>query len=91
MFQLLNYIILYLLDEEDEKDDELDELYEEAEMPIEDIILRYQNNIIAKKNEKEKENPGSSKASPSSLCKLFLSIFLYKMFISVILSLFNVK
>lgn len=60
-----------MLDEEDEKDNELDELYEEAEMPIEDIILRYQNKIIAKKNDKdkEKEKPGSSKAPPSSIRK----------------------
>lgn len=71
----------YLLDdEEDEKEDELVGLYKEAEMPIEDIILKYQNKLLAKKNEKEKDQAGSSKESSSSKPKstcMFIHNYLY--------------
>jgi len=63
----------FLADEEEEKE-ELSELYEEAKMPIEDIIMKYKNKII-KNIEHNKESaiskesedkPTSSKESPIS-------------------------
>lgn len=59
-----------LADEEEERE-ELNELYEEAKIPIEDILLKYKNTIIEnmeKKKESENE-PSSSKESFPPLLK----------------------
>ncbi|XP_022169006.1 probable protein phosphatase 2C 6 [Myzus persicae] len=52
-------------DEEEEKE-ELNELYEEAKMPIEDIILKYKNKIIEMDQNKEKRISRESEDEPSS-------------------------
>ncbi|XP_001943328.1 probable protein phosphatase 2C 6 [Acyrthosiphon pisum] len=66
-------IIEECADEDDERE-ELSELYEEAKMPIEDIIMKYKNKILENMDQnkesaisKESEDePSSSKESPIS-------------------------
>lgn len=64
-------VLIYVLDdnnEEEDKVEDLNELYEEAEMPLEDILMKYKNNIIEKINNAfhNDDQPGSSKESSNS-------------------------
>lgn len=67
-------IILFPVEcEDNEKEEELDELYQEANMPIEEILLKYKNKIIKKSLDKSdiedsgEEQPGSSKESEKEI------------------------
>ncbi|XP_050427996.1 probable protein phosphatase 2C 6 [Adelges cooleyi] len=57
-------------DGEEEEGEELNELYKEADMPIEDIILKYKNKIMSKLDvENAIDQPGSSKLPASPFLK----------------------
>lgn len=60
-------VIKNFLVEEEEEREELTELYAEAKMPIEDIILKYKNKILENvdKNKESVDEPSSSKESIS--------------------------
>lgn len=65
-------IYFYFLDKEEveveeDKVEELNELYAEAKMPIEEIIMKYRNKLIQEIGGIDKEDqPGSSKESSNS-------------------------
>ncbi|XP_050522093.1 probable protein phosphatase 2C 6 [Daktulosphaira vitifoliae] len=56
--------------DEEEESEELNELYKEADMPIEDIILKYKNKIMSKVDAVNAlDQPGSSKLPASPFLK----------------------
>lgn len=64
------YIFVKIIDddvEDEENREELNELYREANMPIEEIILNYKKRILmARETMGNDDEPGSSTASPTS-------------------------